>query len=876
MPRRNLACPDSPKRVVSVIIKLSSCLLGPHVALAGPTGLVQHSLAAPHPGEHALRGKMMIGYGWLSEALPVLGCGIFALLLLALGFTGAPLFLWTALLLAGLWLLAAPFWLLAVFALALTVLNIVPLRRMLLSIPLARLMDKLKLMPVISETERVALEAGTTWVDAQLFSGKPDFTWIRGEKYAGVSTEEQAFLDQQVVTLCALASDWEIFQTKDLPKPMWDYIKKERFFGMIVPKEYGGLGFSAAANSEVVARLASHSAPLAITVMVPNSLGPAELLAHYGTKKQKDYYLPRLARGEEIPCFALTEPEAGSDAGSITSSGVLFRGEDGQIYVRLNWEKRYITLAAIATLIGLAIKLYDPENLLGRGKDLGITCVLAPANLPGVVLGERHNPMGVPFFNCPTSGHDVVVSIDQIIGGEGGAGRGWQMLMECLAAGRAISLPSQAAGIAKMVTRLTSAYAVIRRQFGISIGQFEGIEEPLARITGLTYLMEAMRIFTVGAVDSGMKPAVISAIAKYNQTELARKVTNDAMDLMGGAAISRGPRNHIANSYIGLPISITVEGANILTRTMIIFGQGAIRCHPFAYKEVKALMDKDYSAFDKAFWAHMGHVLRNGCRSLVLSLSRGRLAGSPGGPGAAYYRKLSWASASFAFMADVAMGTLGGTLKLREKLTGRYADVLSWMYMATAVLRRYEAEGYRAEHKDVFEWAMQYCMVQIQQGFDGIFQNFTVPGIGWIFRGPVAFWARLNSLGHLPSDGLGHRLAMQIQEAGVLRDSLTTGIVFSARPGDYGEKFEHAFKLSHQSAAILQKISQAIKAGVLPKKRANLLVKAAVEAKVITPTEASLLEEANTVRHDAIMVDSFGLAEFSPTLLDLGGVKAGV
>ena len=535
----------------------------------------------------------MVGYGWLAETLP--GCGWWLLvgLSLTLGFTGAPLFLWTVVLTAGLWLLGAPLWLLGAVAVGLAVMNAVPVRRLLLSTPLAHLMDKMKLMPVISETERVALEAGSTWVDAQLFSGKPDFNWVRGEKYAGVSAEEQAFLDHQVVKLCSLASDWEIFQNKDLPKPVWDYLKKERFFGMIVPKEYGGLGYSAAANSEVVARLASHSGPLAITVMVPNSLGPAELLVHYGTQKQKDYYLPRLARGEEIPCFALTEPEAGSDAGSITSSGVLFRGDDGQIYVKLNWEKRYITLAAVATLIGLAIKLYDPDNLLGKGKDLGITCVLAPADLKGIVLGQRHNPMGLPFFNCPTSGHDVVVSVDQIIGGAAGAGRGWQMLMECLAAGRAISLPSQAAGTAKKLTRLVSAYAVIRRQFGISIGQFEGIEEPLARITGLTYLMEAMRIFTVGAVDSGMKPAVISAIAKYNQTELARKVTNDAMDVMGGAAISRGPRNHIGNAYIGLPISITVEGANILTRTMIIFGQGAIRCHPYAYKEVKALMDKD-------------------------------------------------------------------------------------------------------------------------------------------------------------------------------------------------------------------------------------------------------------------------------------------
>ncbi len=801
-------------------------------------------------------------FGVLAEVLPCGGWWLALLGCLVLGFVGAPYIIWTVFLGLTLWTMAVPLPVFAVVFGVLAVFNIPFIRRALLSTPIARTMERLKLMPVISDTERVALEAGSTWVDAELFSGKPNFDRIRKESYPKLSADEQSFIDNQVKTLCSMVTDWEIYKTRDLPPHVWDYLKKERFFGMIVPKEYGGLGFSALGHSEVIATLATHSVPVTVTCMVPNSLGPAELLAHYGTDKQKDYYLPRLAKGEEIPCFALTEPNAGSDAGSLTSSAVIFKGEDGKLYLRLEWDKRYITLAAVATIVGLAVRLYDPENLLGKGKDLGITCVLVPASTPGVVLGRRHDPLGVPFYNCPTSGKDVVVSVDQIIGGVDGAGRGWQMLMECLAAGRSISLPSQSAGGAKGLVRVTSAYAVVRRQFGIPIGQFEGIEEPLARITGLSYIMESARIFTVGAVDSGIKPAVVSAIAKYNQTELSRKVMNDAMDILGGAAISRGPRNRVANAYTGLPISITVEGANILTRTMIIFGQGAIRCHPFAYQEVKALGEKNYVAFDKAFWGHVGHVVRNKCRSIVLSLSRGYLASVPSGPGAKYYRKLAWASASFAIMADLAMATLGGSLKLKEKLTGRYADVLSWLYLASAVLRRYEAEGYPKEQREVFEWAMKYCMVQIQEGFDGIFANFKAPFIGWIFSGPLAFWSRINTLGRLPNDDLGHKIAQDVQLPGGLRDQLTKGIIVSAKPGDHADTLERAFTTAHQSAAILKTIQKAVKAKKLPKKRANLLVEDAVKAGVISAAEGKIVEEANTLRDEAIKVDSFTLDEY--------------
>lgn len=815
-------------------------------------------------------------HGILTQTI---GCGagslLFLVALLFTGFVGAPLIIWTAVTLAGMWLTGIPVIPMAIIAAVLIFMNIKPLRQRIVSSQIMAIIEKLKLMPVISETERVALEAGSTWVDAELFSGRPNFNWIRKEPYARPCAEEQAFVDNQVQKVCSMVSDWEIFNRGDLPEEVWAYLKKEKFFGMIVPKEYGGLGFSAVGHSEVIAKLGTHSTPLCVTVMVPNSLGPAELLNHYGTKEQKQYYLPRLADGLEIPCFALTEPNAGSDAGSITSSGVVFKGDDGKLYVKLNWDKRYITLAAVATLIGLAIKLKDPDNLLGKGTDPGITCVLVPAITKGVVLGKRHNPMGVPFYNCPTTGHDVVVPVDQIIGGPDGAGRGWQMLMESLSAGRSISLPSQAAGGAKFLTRLTSGYSAVRRQFGMQIGRFEGVEEPLSRITALSYLMEAARLFTVGAVDSGLKPAVVSAIAKYNQTELSRKLINDAMDILGGSAISRGPRNRLANAYIGTPISITVEGANILTRCMIIFGQGAIRCHPFAYREVKAIASKDMKEFDSAFWGHVGHVVRNTCRSILLSVSRGYLAKVPSGPGAQYYRKLAWSSASFAIMADIAMGTLGGKLKLKEKLTGRYADILSWMYLATATLRRYEAEGFRADHAEVFHYSMQYSMARIQEGFDGIFSNFEAPVIGPIFRNFLAAWSRINAVGKGPSDALGHKISRAIQLPGEFRDSLTTGIIESATAGDAGDILERAFSLCCESEAILKRITKASRKKLLPKKRATLLVKEAVAAKIITEAEAKVLDEANLARDEAIKVDDFNLAEFRTALMDVHVGRAG-
>ena len=802
-------------------------------------------------------------YGFLSSlsAFWILAGAL--LVALGLAFAGARLWIWTAALAAFLFGLGAPLWLWIVLAVPAAVLNLPPLRRVLISSRILRTMKRLGFLPVISDTERTAIEAGTVWVDGELFSGKPDFERLVREPYPELSPEEQAFLDGPVEDLCTATRDWDVYQRRDLPPEVWDRLKRDGFFGLIIPREFGGLGFSASGNSAVVAKLASRSMPLAITTMVPNSLGPAELLLHYGTPEQKQHYLPRLASGEDIPCFALTEPGAGSDAGAIASEGVVFRGEDGELYLRLNWNKRYITLAAISTLLGLAFQLRDPERLLGGEEDLGITCALVPTSTPGVELGRRHDPLGVPFYNCPTSGRDVVVKLEEsVIGGTAGAGQGWRMLMECLAAGRGIALPASSTAGSKMVARVAGGYAAIRKQFGMPIGKFEGIAEPLARIGGTAYLLEAARRYTCGGLDGGNKPAVVTAMAKYNFTELFRKVVNDGMDILGGAAISRGPRNTIAHAYTGLPISITVEGANILTRTLMIFGQGAIRCHPYAYREIRAAATGDVAEFDRAFFGHVGHVVRNASRALLLSLTRGLLARSPvDGPAAPYYRKLSWSSASFALLADVAMAGLGGDLKRRGAVTGRFSDIFSWMYLGNAVLRRFEADGRRPEDLPFFHWSMQEVLHRIQEGFDGLYRNLNVPFAGWLFRGPVALWSRLNPLGHGPTDRLGNRVARALQVHGEQRERLFSGMYLPH--GDDPLAFlERTFKLCHEADAVARKIKDAVRAGQLPRKKPLKLVPQALEAGVITQAEADLVARAEEAREDAIQVDSFTLEEY--------------
>jgi acyl-CoA dehydrogenase len=782
---------------------------------------------------------------------------LFLGLFICLGYIGVPLWLWTLSMVALLGVYHAPLWGWMILGILGLVLNLPPLRQKLITAYLVKAIAFFKLLPNISDTEREAIEAGNVWVEGEFFSGKPNFKRLLNEPYPQLSPEIRLFLDHQVETVCQMATDWEIHSQKDLPPEVWDYLRQEGFFGMMIPTEYGGLGFSNLAYSAVMAKLASRSFTHTATVGVTNSLGPAKLLLHYGTPDQKSYYLPRLARGEEIPCFALTEPTAGSDAGSITANGVVFKGDDNKLYLRLNWSKRYITLATIATLMGLAFRLRDPDNLLGKGVDVGITCALIATNTPGVIIDRRHDPMGVPFYNSPTQGKDVVVAIEQIIGGREQAGQGWKMLMQSLAAGRGISFPATCTGIAKLVTRVTGAYARVRQQFGLNIGRFAGVEEPLARIGGFTYLMEAARIYTVGAVDQGEQPAVVSAIAKYNFTELSRQIINDGMDIMGGAGICRGPRNLLANIYSATPIPITVEGANILTRTMIIFGQGVIRSHPYVYQEIAALYQADVQAFDRVIWHHFGSLVRNFCRTVLLSLSRGYLAPSPvSGVTAKYYRRLAWASATFALFTDLSLIVYGGTLKRQEKLTGRFADILSWLYLATATLRRFEAEGHNSE-LPLVHWSLQYAFAQIQQGFIGVFENMPVPLLGI-----VAAWWRLNPLGKMPSDQLGSQVARIIQTPGMPRDNLTADIYLPDNPQEALGRLEQAMMLSVVAETMLQKIKTAIKEGKLPPEKPVTLVRQALEAEIISLDEVELLTQAEAARNDAIQVDSFALKEY--------------
>ncbi len=791
---------------------------------------------------------------------------LFAALML-LGYIGASLWQWSLYGAIAILLLNAPIWIWGAFGAITLILNLPLLRRNLATVPIMKLIQSLKLLPSISATEQAAIESGTVWIEGEFFSGSPDFQRINSEPYPTIDAEIQSFLDIQVETACEMATDWEIHRRKDLPPALWDYLKQERFLGMTIPKSYGGLGFSSLAYSAVMMKLASRSFIHTATVGVTNSLGPAKLLLSYGTDAQKDYYLPRLAQGTEIPCFALTEPSAGSDAASITAKGVVFKAEDDNLYIRLNFRKRYITLGAIATLIGLAFKLYDPDQLLGKGEDVGITCALIPSNTAGVILGKRHDPMGVPFYNSPIEGVNVVVPISQIIGGMEKAGFGWQMLMQSLAAGRGVSFPATCTGVAKLVTRVTGAYAAIRHQFGLPIGRFEGVEEPLARIGGLTYLMEAARVYTCAAVDHGEKPAVAAAIAKYQFTELARKIVNDGMDTLGGAGICRGPRNLLANLYTAMPIPITVEGSNILTRTMMIFGQGAIRCHPYIYQEIAALQKQDAIALDLLLWNHLGFTIKNGFRSALLSLSRGHLANMPDSGSSKsitrYYQKLTWASATFAFLTDTAFLLFGGSLKRHEKLTGRFADMLSWLYLGSATLRRFTSEGQPEADLPFVNWAMQYSLAQIQLALEGILDNLPLPAIARI---PLLGWCRLNAIANLPTDAIGAQVAKSLQTFGCDRDRLTAGIYIPTDSNQALGRLENAFSLSTRAEVVFQKLKSAMRSGELPnvKLDRNLeqAIAMAVSAKIISEAEANILREAELARNDAIQVDAFTLDEY--------------
>lgn len=722
-----------------------------------------------------------------------------------------------------------------------------------------------RLLPRLGETERVALEAGTVGWDGQLFSGAPDWSALLAFQKKELSQKEREFLEGPVDALCRQLDDWAILQAGDLPDQVWETLRRERFFGLIIPESYGGLGFSAHAHAAVVTKLASRSVTAAVTVMVPNSLGPAELLLHYGTEEQRKHYLPRLARGEEIPCFALTGPEAGSDAAATQSEGFVCRDQwEGQevLGVRLRWNKRYITLAPVATLIGLAFRLRDPERLLGQDEDLGITCALVPADLPGIEIGARHDPMGVPFQNGPTTGQDVFVPIDAIIGGRAGAGQGWKMLMESLSAGRSISLPSVSVAGAQLSARVASAYAMVREQFDTPIGRFEGVEEPLARIAGLTYATDATRSLTVAAVDAGEKPAVLSAIAKAYCTEAMRTVVNDAMDIRAGAAIMRGPRNILGRIYATIPIGITVEGANILTRSMVVYGQGAIRCHPFALEEMEAVAGDDLERFDRAFFGHLGFVASAAARSLLLGLTRGYLERNAPARGLTRRtcQRLSRASAAFALVSDAAMATLGGRLKRREKITGRLADALAWLYIASATVKRFRDAGEPEGERSFAAWACEHALAEIDGALAGVLRNLPARPVAWLLAPLVFPWGRRD---RGPDDAMGSDAARSLLEHESAREALTSGI-FVPPPEEVGlGRLEAALEKAKPALAVEARLRRAVAEGKLDRAPGDALVAAALAAGVLTREDADRLASAQDARDEAIRVDAFDAKEFA-------------
>ena len=732
-----------------------------------------------------------------------------------------------------------------------------------------------RVLPPMTATEREAIEAGTVGWDRELFSGRPDWRQLLALLSPTLTSEEQRFLDNECEEVCAMVTDWETTHVYlDLPPAVWQYVKDKGFLGMIIPKEYGGLGFSAYAHSQVVTKLASRCSALVVTVMVPNSLGPGELLMHYGTDEQKRYYLPRLAKGVEIPCFALTNPHAGSDAAAIPDSGIVCMGEyQGKqvLGLRLTWEKRYITLGPVATILGLAFRAFDPEHLLGDTEDLGITCALIPTTHPGVNIGRRHMPLSAVFQNGPNWGKDVFIPIDWVIGGRGMVGKGWRMLMESLAAGRAISLPSLNTGMAKMVVRATGGYARVRSQFKTPIGKFEGIEEPLARMGGFLYSMDATRSLTARMVDRGEKPAVLSAIGKYHVTERGRRIAIDAMDIAGGKGICMGPSNFLGAAYMQLPVSITVEGANILTRSLIIFGQGAIRCHPYVLKEMTAAHEPDVRAasvaFDRALFGHIGFALSNFARTFVLGVVGSRLVPVPDVAPEThhYYRQLTRFSAALAFLADVSMGALGGALKRKEKLSARLGDVLSYLFLCSATLKRFEDEGRQSADAPLMHWAIWDTMFKAQTALEGVVSNFPNRVIATIMRRTVFPLGRPYVV---PSDKLGHEVAKLLIEPSATRDRLTSGMYLSRVEGDGLRQIESAVEATLIAEPIEVRIREAQKVGRLAVAVGEDCGAAAQAAGVISVEELTLVRRAKKLVDQVIRVDDFpqdlGASELRP------------
>lgn len=720
-------------------------------------------------------------------------------------------------------------------------------------------------LPAMSNTEREALEAGDVWWDADLFTGNPDWSKLLKIPQATLTDEERAFLNGPVDELCAMLDEWKIFwEWRDLPQDAWAFIKREKFFGMIIPKEFGGLGFSPYAHSEVVRKISTRSIAAAVTVMVPNSLGPGELLMRFGTDEQQERWLPRLADGREIPCFGLTSPEAGSDAASMVDTGIICKGnfEGREVTgLKLNWHKRYITLGPVATLLGLAFKAYDPDHLVGDQEELGITVALIPTNLPGVEIGHRHLPSMQVFQNGPNWGRDVFIPLDHVIGGQERLGQGWKMLMTALAAGRGISLPSLSAAGAAYAARTTGAYARIREQFGISISKFEGVEEPLARIVATAYQLDAARRLTCAALNAGVHPAVISGIMKLHATERMRVAVDDAMDIHGGKAVIDGPQNYIGNLHRAVPVGITVEGANILTRNLIVFGQGAIRAHPYLLDEMNALADTDrergLTAFDKAFWKHVGHSFQTLFRAFGRSWTFGAFALAPDA-GDATYRQLSRYSAAFALCADMALLTLGGALKRKEMLSGRFGDILSELYLLSAALKRWQDEGRQKQDFAALEWCMATGFKTIENRLAEILANLPNRFVAMILKFVVQpFGARV--LG--PSDRVVHRCASLVLEPSAARERLTPDLALVDDDSGFA-RLERAFKLVAGTDAIAKRM------------RAARIRdwKDAVTKGVITQAEGEQLAAAREAVTKVIEVDDFAPEALSPIYKNSGDV----
>ncbi|MFO7276163.1 MAG: acyl-CoA dehydrogenase [Pseudomonadota bacterium] len=761
---------------------------------------------------------------------------------------GAPAGVWKAFL----WGLLAVFWLL----------NVKPLRRTFITRPFMKTYRRL--LPPMSQTEKEALEAGTVWWDGELFTGKPDWNKLLAARPPQLSPEEQAFLDGPCEELCRMLDDWDITHRRgDMPPEVWEFLKTRGFFAMIIPKEYGGLGFSAYAHSCVLTKIASRSTTVSSTVAVPNSLGPAELLVHYGTDEQKNYYLPRLARGEEVPCFALTGPRAGSDAASIPDTGIVCRGTwQGRevLGIRLNFSKRYITLAPVATVIGLAFRLFDPDRLLGDKVDVGITCALIPRNTPGITIGRRHFPLNIPFQNGPIQGRDVFVPLDFIIGGPKMAGQGWRMLIEQLSVGRCISLPSNATGGAKAAVWATGAYARIRKQFNMPVGRFEGVESVIARMVGLTYTMDAARSVTTGAIDGGERPSVPAAMLKYHVTEMGRVVANDAMDVHGGKAICLGPRNYLARGWQSVPIAITVEGANILTRNLIIFGQGAIRCHPFVMREMNAARDPDrrrgVAEFDDALFGHIGFTISNAVRSFVMALTFARFTKVPvTGPTARYYQHIVRFSASFAFAVDVAMLTLGGYLKKKENLSARLGDVLSYMYLASMVLKHHENQGRPEADLPVVEWACRNLLYGAQEQLHSFLRNFPNRFLAGLMR--VLIFPRGLTY-FAPSDRLGRRLAELVTNPTATRERICRYAYTTLEPSNPLGLLQEALVLAQTAEPIEKRLRvEGVRTGRVTALDLPGQIEQALAAGIISESEAAMLRDYDRKVMDIINVDDF-------------------